>query len=99
MARQKTTEMQDTEVKPPAAGSVVAGRDHPTVGTTGVGTVVGTADGKVVVVGGLVVGAEVVATEWRTRFACGEEQADTKMKRTRAAPAAARRPTATCPSE
>jgi hypothetical protein len=73
-ARQNTAEMHDSEVNPPAGGSVVTGRDHPTVGTTGVGMVVGTADGNVVVVVVDVVGvATVVGTARRTGVAAVSE--------------------------
>jgi hypothetical protein len=42
--------MQDSEVKPPPGGSAVSAPLHPGVGTTGVGVVVGEADGGTVVV-------------------------------------------------
>jgi hypothetical protein len=73
-ARQNTAEMHDSEVNPPAGGSVVTGRDQPTVGTTGVGVVVGTAEGRVVVVVE-VVGGTVVVTDRRTGVAAVPEQA------------------------
>ena len=57
VAMQNTSEMHDAAVNPPAGGRMVAGRDQPTTGTTGVGTVVGTAEGSVVVVA---IGADVV---------------------------------------
>jgi hypothetical protein len=55
-AMQKVSEMQETELKPPAGGRAVRTELHPATGTTGEGTVVGTADGVVVdVVAGAVV--------------------------------------------
>jgi hypothetical protein len=76
-ARQNTSEMHDREVKPPAGGSDVAGWDQPRAGTTGVGTVVGTADGRVVVVGAedIVVGASEVGVTWRTSVVAVDAQA------------------------
>lgn len=43
-AMQKVSEMQETELNPPAGGSTVRTLLQPGTGTTGVGTVVGTAD-------------------------------------------------------
>jgi hypothetical protein len=44
-AMQKVFERQDSEVKPPPGGTVLRFSVHPVVGLTGVGTVVGMADG------------------------------------------------------
>jgi len=58
-ATQSTSDRHERPVTPPAGAKTVAGEDQPGVGTTGAGTVVGTADGTVVVVVD-VVGATVV---------------------------------------
>jgi len=77
-ARQNTSEMQEVAVKPPAGGRVVAGRDQPTTGTTGVGTVVGTAEGSVLVVAvGNEVVEVVVGIGLTVRTSCVEVQAVT----------------------
>ncbi len=87
-ARQNTSEMHDREVNPPAGGNEGTGRDQPMAETTGVGTVVGTADGMVLVVVGelvavvgvAVVGAAdigVVGVTWRTLVVAVDAQAET----------------------
>jgi hypothetical protein len=70
--------MHDSEVNPPAGGSDVAGWDQPTAGITGVGTVVGTADGSVVVVGaGAVVDVvSEVGVTWRTSVVAVDAHAE-----------------------
>jgi hypothetical protein len=102
-ARQKTFEMHDTEVNPPTGGRAVRGRDHPAAGTTGVATVVGTAEGRVVVGALVVVGAdrgavELVGLTWRTGADDEPAHAAPTSARTRAAPTAARLCTTTNPS-
>src|ERR1019366_4698157 len=99
--------MHDTEVNPPAGGRVGDGGDQPATGTTGVGTVVGTADGSVEL--GEVVVVVVVdgATRRTARTSCVGAQAvvtratAARTPATRAAVAAApcptRRACATCP--
>jgi hypothetical protein len=79
--------MQDREVNPPAGGSDVAGCDHPTVGTTGVGTVVGTAEGAVVadVDRVDVVGAAAVGATWRTGVEVVDAHPATGTRATRVA--------------
>ncbi len=52
---QKVSDRHESEVNPPPGGRVVSGVVHPGACTTGAGTVVGTADGRAVVVAGAVV--------------------------------------------
>jgi hypothetical protein len=89
--------MHDTPVNPPTGGRVVAGCDHPAAATTGVGTVVGTADGSVVV-GAPVVGVTAVVevvVAGRARAARGEPHAAVASMTASTVTAPARRPGAT----
>jgi hypothetical protein len=76
----------------------VAGWAHPAAATTGLGTVVGTAEGRVVVgelVVVVVVEVEVVVVACTSRTDWGEPHADAIRSTASAVPAPTRRPGAT----
>ncbi len=87
-ATQSTSDKHERPVIPPAGAKTVAGDDQPGVGTTGAGTVVGTADGTVVVVVVDVVGATVVVVValrwWRVGAAWPEPQDASRVAMTAA---------------
>jgi hypothetical protein len=102
-ATQKVSEMHDSEVNPPPGGSVVRDPVHPGARATGATTVVGVAEGRVVVGAGtvvLVAGLFDRVVPWRAAVgatdACVEQAAAVIISAAQDTPAA-NRLSATCP--
>jgi len=101
-ATHRVSEMHDSEVNPPPGGRLVRDPVHPGAWTTGATTVVGVADGRVVVVVGtvLVVGLVDTVAPWcvapGATDACVEQAAAVIINAAQDAPAA-NRLIATCP--